>query len=269
MSQIWRYLSSSVIGVSHEKEGSLCQDAHQCLLLPSREGETLFVSIIADGAGSATYGKEGATHICKYFLEQIQAFLEQDSFQHITERHITDWLEQYQYEVSLWSACCRLESTNFASTLLGAIIGEHRAIFWQIGDGAIVVKQKEKPDTYELIFWPQQGEYANQTYFATQPEAKTLLQFTTLATELTDVALFTDGIQRLALSYENQSAYAPFFRPLLKFLHHPDWNPVTGQKKLALFLQSKQINQRTDDDKTLVLASRYLVRGNDDEQVTY
>ncbi|WP_044641992.1 PP2C family serine/threonine-protein phosphatase [Risungbinella massiliensis] len=269
MSRTWRYLSSTVIGVSHEKDGTSCQDAHQCLLLPSREGETLFVSIIADGAGSATYGKEGATHICRYFLERIQSFLEQDSLQHITERHITDWLEQYQYEVSLWSACCRMESTNFASTLLGAIIGENRAIFWQIGDGAIVVKQKEKPNAYELIFWPQQGEYANQTYFATQPEACALLQFTSLSTELTDVALFTDGIQRLALSYEDQCAYAPFFRPLFEFLHHPDWNWIAGQKKLDLFLQSKQINKRTDDDKTLVIASRYLSRGTDDEQATY
>lgn len=257
MSSTWRYLASSVIGVSHEKEGSYCQDANQCLLIPSREGEILFVSVVADGAGSAKYGKEGATYICNHFRDRIDEFLVAHPFSELDRCHIVKWLEQYQYEVSLWAACCRIERAHFASTLLGAMIGESRAIFWQLGDGAIVIQRKEQPETYEYVFWPQQGEYANQTFFATQQEAKQLLQFQSYEEEIHEVALFTDGIQGIALQYDLQAAYAPFFRPFSQFLQRPDWNQKEGQKKLSAFLASKRINEHTNDDKTLVIASRY------------
>lgn len=264
MSFLWRYLSSSVIGVSHEKDGSTCQDANQCLLLPSREGETLFIAIVADGAGSAKYGKDGANIICRFFLDKIERLIREEKDLNITKEHILQWLDQYQYEVSLWSACCRIDQNQFASTLLGTIIGENRAIFWQIGDGAMVINRHNKQD-FEYVFWPQQGEYANQTFFATDPASINLLQYRDMRDVVQDVALFTDGLQHIALHYEKQTAYTPFFRPLIAYLQSADWNYETGQQKLRRFLSSERINQRTDDDKTLVIASRYWGDQHDDE----
>jgi hypothetical protein len=64
------------------------------------------------------------------------------------------------------------------------------------------------------------------------------------------VALFTDGLERLALHFATKTSYQPFFAPLFKFA--TDLNATEAD--LAGFLASERICSHTDDDKTLVLA---------------
>ena len=71
------------------------------------------------------------------------------------------------------------------------------------------------------------------------------------------VALFSDGLQRLALHYQNRTAHAPFFRSKMQGLEAAeDASPAALSAQLALFLSSPPVNERTDDDKTLILATR-------------
>src|SRR5579862_696860 len=56
MSDCWKVVAASVIGVSHEKVMLPCQDAHRWLVLP---GGLLLVAM-ADGAGSAALADVGA-----------------------------------------------------------------------------------------------------------------------------------------------------------------------------------------------------------------
>jgi hypothetical protein len=83
------------------------------------------------------------------------------------------------------------------------------------------------------------------------------LQIAFTNSKINEVALFSDGLQRLALSFEQRTPHTPFFEPMLKVLRSKeplDCAALDGQ--LAGFLDSPQVNERTDDDKTLVLASR-------------
>jgi hypothetical protein len=69
--------------------------------------------------------------------------------------------------------------------------------------------------------------------------------------------MFSDGLQRLALVYESQTAYTPFFEPMFSVLRKADLAACdTLSDQLARFLSSPKVNERTDDDKTLVLATR-------------
>ncbi len=73
-----------------------------------------------------------------------------------------------------------------------------------------------------------------------------------------EVAVFTDGIESLVLHYATQSVHAPFFDQIfqpVRSLSEGGFNPVMSER-LDAYLSSALICDRTDDDKTLLLASR-------------
>jgi hypothetical protein len=73
-----------------------------------------------------------------------------------------------------------------------------------------------------------------------------------------EVALLTDGLQSLALRFASREAHGPFFEPMFERLRGPE---QPSESELAAFLGSGPVNARTDDDKTLVLATRLRDEG--------
>jgi len=147
-----------------------------------------------------------------------------------------------------------LDSSHFSCTLLVALVDETSAAFFQIGDGAIVYRAEG--GQYLPALWPQSGEYANCTWFVTDDDVAERVQLAT-ARGVHEVALFTDGLQALALRFGSREAHAPFFEPMFARLRQePDRTPNGLLNELRAFLDSPPVNQRTNDDKTLVLATR-------------
>jgi hypothetical protein len=72
---------------------------------------------------------------------------------------------------------------------------------------------------------------------------------------IVDVACFTDGLERLALRFDTREVHGPFLSPMLSALRHHK-NPDELFASLSEFLNSEKVNERTDDDKTLILATR-------------
>ena len=72
--------------------------------------------------------------------------------------------------------------------------------------------------------------------------------------EVLDAALLSDGLQLLALDYAHRAAHRPFFAPFLQALRSAPQGELTVP--LAEYLASEAISRRTDDDRTLVLATR-------------
>jgi Protein phosphatase 2C len=178
----------------------------------------------------------------------------------ITKEFVEDWLSRVRAEIRDRAEVADLRPREFACTLLGAVVGQDRAAFFQIGDGAIVVSNRAEPDDYGWVFWPQHGEFANQTNFVTQDNALEILQFELEERCIDEIAMFTDGIERLVLDLQHKTAPAPFFRTLFGWLAKTEPVAVDGEvpesEVVARYLNSKQINDKTDDDKTLILASR-------------
>jgi hypothetical protein len=142
---------------------------------------------------------------------------------------------------------------ELATTLCVAIAAPRACVFFQIGDGAIILRNH---GVYGVVFWPQSGEYANTTNFLTADHYQTQLVYLTAANGCSDIALLTDGLERLALRFDNQTPHVPFFDPLFRALRATD--DVAGLSEgLRQFLASESVQQRSDDDKTLILASRH------------
>ncbi len=75
--------------------------------------------------------------------------------------------------------------------------------------------------------------------------------------EISKVAMFTDGIETIALDMQSMKPHTPFFAPFFKVLSKVKNNGKCNAlcKNLSEFLTGERVNKMTNDDKTLVLIS--------------
>ena len=71
---------------------------------------------------------------------------------------------------------------------------------------------------------------------------------------MTGLALFSDGLQMLALKMPQGTPHPTFFSPLLGLLATTPLGQAT--KHLQGFLQSPRVAEKAEDDLTLLLAIR-------------
>ncbi len=262
----WRYAAASVIGTSHLKLGTCCQDANECQLLSLHDGDEVFVAVLSDGAGSAQHSEEGSSLTCSVLMGHIIDYIAGgNTVAQITRDVASLWLSNIQGQLAENARNTGWNIRDYACTVIAAVIGLSAAAFLQIGDGAVVVS--EEVDAYGHVFWPDRGEYENTTYFVTQDSALEHLQFESVDRQIQEAAVFTDGIQRLALDYKAEMPHQPFFQSVFSPLRLAS---IGRQDKLCdslgQFLGSERVNGRTDDDKTLVIASRLTATSQADQQ---
>jgi hypothetical protein len=247
----WKYAAASVIGTSRQKEpGGVCQDSHAVKYL---EDSSCLACVVCDGAGSASQAHIGSRLTCDLVLAQVA------DTQHerlLTESLAHDTLASIQQMLADQADELELPIREFACTMLVAIVSAKSAAFWQIGDGAICFRMEDSP--YQCMFWPEKGDYANITSFVTDPNAQSQLQFDNqLERPCVELALFSDGIERLALDFAAGIAHAGFFSGLFPYLQRlPQGYSDALAAQIETFLRSERVNQRTEDDKTLMIASR-------------
>jgi hypothetical protein len=169
---------------------------------------------------------------------------------------IESWHDRIRRRLSLEACLRNIGIREFASTLLTAVVGPESCVFSQLGDGAIVIGG---PSGYQPVFWPQSGEYASTTFFLTGDDYQEHLQVVESSEPPDTLAMFTDGLQHLALHFASRSAHGPFFAPMFTALRTAG-NPEDLGDPLRQFLASPSVCDRTDDDKTLLLATRLALQ---------
>ena len=98
---------------------------------------------------------------------------------------------------------------DFAATLIGCVAQIDGVAVIHIGDGACAVRLRNEID-WRVASWPSQGEYASTTYFVTDdPEPRTSVSY--LGGEVAEVALFSDGLERLALDFRDKDCLPALF----------------------------------------------------------
>lgn len=254
----WRTAHASVIGTSHTATGAPCQDAGNCEVLVAVDGTEILVAAVADGAGSAKRSEEGAQLAVRSFLSTFGPLAaSQPGLEGIDAGRLTAWFRDLRGEIATMADVGGNAAADYACTFLAAIVGPARAVFLQIGDGAIVVRDRESDD-FSWMFWPQHGEFANTTNFLTQDDFESALEVEVVEGELCEIAIFSDGIERLVLDIAGRAVHTPALRPIFTWL--AGTAPMVGASGpapgLVAFLGSERVNSRTDDDKTLVMATR-------------
>jgi hypothetical protein len=250
---MWRILAQSVTGTSHATRATPCQDAHATAVVEAADGPALVVAV-ADGAGSARFAEVGAGAACRVLLAESRAELAGTGVGQLTRDTLVRWLLAARSELVRLADERAVRPRELACTAILAVVGTATAAFAQVGDGAAVVPDK---DGYAAVFWPALAEYANVTDFLTDEGIEDHIVGETLTARIDELAVFSDGLQRLALDYATRRGHAGFFAPLFTTLRDHS-APEQLAEPLRGFLDSPQVNARTDDDKTLVLATRLL-----------
>lgn len=246
----WKVVHASVCGTSHIATDAPCQD--RCIVSRERApGGTFLVAVCADGAGSARFAEIGAETACRAVASAITEHLK---FSDCLDdpQSARGWVGEAREAVRSEAALRGAPVRDFACTLIGAVIGDGAAMFFQIGDGAAVASVA---GCCGVVFWPQGGEYAGTTFFLTDEQWAEQLMVTSVATTVDELALFTDGLERLILRFADQSVHVPFLTPMWSAARQV----ADGAElipSLETFLRSTAVVERTDDDKTLVIATR-------------
>jgi hypothetical protein len=251
---MWRLVGARATGTSHVDRDQPCQDYFCADIASAADGDEYLLAVIADGAGSAVEGAEGSRLVCETVMQGMRDAISA-SEPALDAEAVRFWLHWARVAIEEKAQADGLCARDFACTILGAVVGPTETLFFQIGDGAIVAFTEA--GATGVVFWPDGGEYVNATYFVTEEDAFANLHFATTERRIHEVAIFTDGLQRLALSFATRTPHPPFFDPMLSTLRRePPGRSAELQRTLARFLDSEAVNSRTDDDKTLVLATR-------------
>jgi hypothetical protein len=243
----WRAIGASVAGTSHALTMTRCQDFSAYEIVRRPDGDEVLLAALADGAGSAVSSHHGARTAVETALAALRARVEAGS--DVGRDDALDALRAARERVLDVAAEYEHAARDYASTLLIAVAAPDGGVAVQIGDGAIVVDDGE----LRAATWPAQGEYANSTHFLVEDDALDHVQCAELGA-VRRLALFSDGLQALALHYESRAAHEPFFAPFFSYLESSAKEDAEIEAELRAYLESGSVNARTDDDKSLVLA---------------
>lgn len=214
-------------------------------------GEEVLTVFVADGAGSASRGRDGAITAVQSAARFVLDELERGGLT-LQGTLATQCLSYVRQAISDEARVKGLAVREFACTFLGAICTARETLVFQIGDGGIVL---DVGNGLELFAAPMTGEYANMTHFVTQDEWQDVFAEKLYGDCVRKLAAFSDGLQRLALNMAQGLPHEPFFTPFFSVMARASAaqeDALAGQ--LASFLDSKAVNERTDDDKSLALA---------------
>ena len=266
----WKGIARSLCGTRHQQQGLPCQDFGSHWI-----GGDVVVGAIADGAGSAKYADVGAQLAVTTLVEYLKASdqwlqshqsswttLPPGALAGATRKCFTKGTKAVQTALQRQAQHQGCSIDDFACTLLAILATPQWIAALQIGDGFIVVRSDDASSTseasgsndspYRLLFEADKGEYANQTTFVTASTALNALQTQVFMTAPAFICASTDGLESVAIRQRDAFPFPPFFRPLEEFMDEmPD--PEQDDEYIMTFLQSDRLNQRTDDDKTLLM----------------
>ena len=243
----WRVIGASVRGTSHARGEIACQDAHAWRRLP---GGALAIAV-ADGAGSAAHAEAGARAAAAVAVDALAA-----SAPTVRDGGWTSLLDAAlvaaRNAVEAAAAQRRVEARELSTTLIACVLAADSVTVAQVGDGAVIAAEE---DGMRALTVPASGEFANETVFLTTPGAVEAAQRATWKGNARHLALFTDGLQGLALKHPARTPHEPFFAPLFAFAAEAR-DARDAEAQLAAFLSGPRVTARSDDDITLVLATR-------------
>ena len=245
----WQAWAAAVAGRTHRVGHRRCQDHCRYRLM---RRPSCAIGVVADGAGSAKHGRAGAKLTCVALLASArQLILANPHPASIDRDQVCEMLRQARNLIA--SRAHRRPVRDYATTVAVAILGRDGCLFVQIGDSVIVAGDR---GDYAPVFWPENGEFVNTTSFLTENNFEEHVRFESRPAPAAEVALFTDGLSPIALNLREQTAHRPFFSPLFTQLRSEIRRRTPRfivERELRHFLRSEAIENRVDDDRSLVL----------------
>lgn len=240
----WSLVGAEIQGRSHQKRDIPCQDKTYCL-----QRNRVKVIALADGAGSARmsqYGADGVTQrVSNFFANNF------DDLLHSGLEQIRDSVAfQIEDMLSCLSQELQCEKKDLSSTFLMVAIKKTNFIAIHIGDGVIGAYHRSQ---LEVISAPQNGEYANLTWFTTSNDLSSVIRvYIGDASQYSGFILMSDGVEA--------SLYDPRSNTLAEAVINIFYMNarIDSMRMKSMLKESLEtvIASRTNDDCSIAVMSR-------------
>lgn len=239
-----KVLSTTIQGQRNNKKNIPCQDYCK----HSVKGRN-FVAVVADGAGSAKYGKIGARIVCDTLVD----LLKNKPIENIKENIIhaigvaREKLTRHRFNKTK----DREGISVFAATVVGLVHHKGKGLFFHIGDGAAIAFNDDNLGKF-IISKPENGHFSCETYFYTMTDWKKNLRFTKFSNYNTFI-LMSDGLTTFSFSNNYNQIEEKFLSPINDFLNSENvkCKAVDALNKTLGNPKAEKINP---DDKTILWA---------------
>lgn len=213
---------ASLQGTAHAKDGTPNQDSVMVAMpVLGRLGHAVIMAV-SDGAGSARHSGHGSQAACAAGVASLSRQLTRNPAIAIKEHLLRSALRRSVCNArrSVVKTAQKLDWSSgpakvneYACTLMLTVVSQRLVGVAHVGDGCVVAG---RGDEWNLLSAPDNGEFANETKFLTNP--RNLPRITVSAGyEIKCVAAITDGLQDVAL-FRGIVPYDRFWTPLLRAL---------------------------------------------------
>ncbi|HXB65046.1 MAG TPA: PP2C family serine/threonine-protein phosphatase [Solirubrobacteraceae bacterium] len=244
MQEGWAVIGAAVRGASHIRDGKPRQDA-----VGWWQGDGLLIAACADGAGSAERSDEGSSMAVEAAIARARSVAARGApVAREASVLVRQCMRAARAGVRRVAAEANARPGAFATTLILCVATDEAVCLAQIGDGVTCVRTLAGMSS---PFRPQRGSYANETTFITTGRR---LPHTMLASyaasDVDGFCLSSDGL-KLIITKDARTGepFEPFFADVFGFASRGG-----RSEGLAAFLE--KVEDRTDDDKSLVVAVR-------------
>jgi len=251
---MWRVFSASATGKRNLDQGAPGQDASHCVVI-----DDVLVAVVCDGAGSVPEGRTGADFMVHSLADQLSSALRAD--RSLTEAEadrrasleatIRSAIETVRGRLAALAASRSLTLQDFSCTLVGCVASASGGTLFHIGDG-FAIQQGAAGNS--VLSAPENGEFADETYFVTDENWTEHLRLTPLAVPDRGgvIGLMSDGTASFAVNRARSGFFRPFIDPIAAFLLKA--TVPSGNEALQNLLASPRACEISTDDKTLLLA---------------
>ncbi|MBT8523993.1 protein phosphatase 2C domain-containing protein [Polynucleobacter paneuropaeus] len=244
----WTIGAAKTVGKSHLTSGAPCQDSVDYKLTDSGK---CFILALSDGAGSSSKSQVGSD----LFTRRICSTLE-EAFNRLGQITDSD-LDKIVIEIiqAVRDELHELgDIKDFHATSLIAIGNAKSVRVYHIGDGAALVAERQSKDNFLLHrSEPENGEFANETFFFTLEEWQKKLRIFSVKNPAFCI-LCSDGVDPFIWDSSTGTRQG-FIRPIIiKLLE--GGNSSNANDVLKKVIEDPRTDSVTTDDKSIAVAIR-------------
>jgi hypothetical protein len=243
---MWRSIGARATGRARGTHGAPCQDAFAYASLT----DDLVAIAVADGAGSAassSIGAEVAVARAIVYLTNVCDLLTAGAT--VWRAAVRGAFEAARGSLVDLARVRNQPAGDFATTLQLVVASHDACCYGRLGAGGCVGRLE---DGALLSLSPTAGyPFVNGASLLTSATSEPDVFFYPNA--LSACAVFTDGLEHLAMHLADWRPHRPFFAPLFEFVAVSE-HRAGAEHELGHYLRTKRFDERTDDDRTLVLA---------------
>ena len=245
-------------GASHLKDGTPNQDSVVVTTPFLGRLGSVAIMAVSDGAGSARYSQFGSQAACAAGVTSLARQLDRNRAIAVKGHLLRSALQRAVRSArrSVMETAQRSHQSagavnvnDYACTVMLALASERLVGVAHVGDGCVVAGDGEE---WRLLSEPDNGEFANETKFLTNPRNVPRIAVTS-GSGIRCVAAITDGLQDVALS-RGTAPYERFWSPLYRALNR--CSAPTPDAVLETLLRKVGDAGKATDDCTIAVCVR-------------